>query len=76
MVGPMLLARRLDDHVICERRSPSCGLLGLVRAYFAADGMGNGIRGKSEVVIHASPKLLLSRCKGQDASPSDTRADL
>ena len=32
--------------LICERRSPSCGLLGLVRAYFAADGMGNGIKGE------------------------------
>ena len=61
--------------LICERRSPFCGLQDWC-AYFAAAGMGNGIKGEVEVVTHASPKLLLSRCKGQDASPSDTRADL
>jgi hypothetical protein len=40
-----------------------------VCASFAADGRWNGIEGQSEVVAHASPKLLSSRHKDRDDEP-------
>ncbi len=69
-VGPMLLAGRPDHHVACDRLSPSCAAFSVrcARPSRLTAG-GTASRGQSEVVAHASPKLLSSRHKDRDEEP-------